>query len=247
MFYDDLCLIHGFLGLTPSSAGSHLGIPSPFMNMAAQNLLDSNIFSLRLNEPRELTFGGVDSSLYAGAITRIPLSNHTSRYTLTGRWQAEAEYFTIGADPGIRLSLAGRVASFGTSTAFMLMPDELVVPILEALEFELLPFLPPSVSCDKRAILPDLTFNLAGKNFTLTPYDWTLEWVMEGGRRRCVSALVPMGLPPGETNEIFLGSAFVRAFYSVWDLDTRTIGCEFLPAAVDSSHISGGDKMNADY
>lgn len=138
----------------------------------------------------------------------VPLSLRTSPYFLTGRWQAEAHCLIVGSIPGIRISLAGLTASFGTSTAFMLLPDQLVVPILRALKFENHDVLPPSVSCERRATLTDLTFNLAGNNFTLTPWDWTLEWVFENGRRRCVSALLP-AFPPCETDEIFLGSAFL--------------------------------------
>jgi saccharopepsin len=231
--FDNLCLIHGFLGLTPSSAGSSLHSPSPLMSMAFQSLLDANVFTLRLQEPRSLTFGSIDSTLHTGPISYIPLTNRTSPFSLTGRWQASTEYLTLGSDPGIRFDLSGRTASFGTSTAFMLLPDEYVKTIWDTLGFEDLLFLPPSVPCEKRDILPPLTFNLSGKNFTLSPHDWTMEWVVRGGMRRCVSAMMPMGRPPWESGEIFLGSAFMRAFYSVFDLDRQEIGCEYHPPATD--------------
>ncbi len=245
--WDNIAAIHGIMGLTPSSAGSGLDIPSPFMTMVSQGILDENVFSLRLREPRELMFGGVNHNLFAGNITRIPLTHQTSRYGLTGRWQAQANYIAIGSTPGIRLGLDGLTASFSTSSAYILLPDMLVWHLLRDLEFEDIPFMPYSVSCDKRALLPDITFNLAGHNFTLTPHDWTFEWPIEGQRTRCVSALMSIGLPPHETKEIMLGSAFLRAFYSVFDLDKETVGCESNRSWCSSTPLIFKDTIEADY
>ncbi|KAL8725889.1 MAG: hypothetical protein Q9181_006249 [Wetmoreana brouardii] len=177
--WDDMSIIHGILGLTPSSAGS----------------------ALRIHPP---------SCLWTG------------RYALTGRWQAEAHYMTLGSDPGIRISLAGYTASFSTKSTYMLLPDVLVMDIWHALQFEEMMFLPASIECDRRKLLPDLTFNLAGRNFTLGPNDYTFEWPLTRTDTRCVSAIMPFGVD--QKDEIILGSAFLRAFYSVFDLDTHTIG-----------------------
>ena len=103
--WDDIASVHGVMGLTPRSTGSGLKLLSPFTTIASQGLLDENIISLRLREPRELTFGGVNHELFMGNITRIPITNHTSPYSLTGRWQAEATYVAIGSIPGIKIDL----------------------------------------------------------------------------------------------------------------------------------------------
>ena len=214
------------MGLTPRSTGSDLKLPSPFMTMASQGLLDENVISLRLRAPRELTFGGVNHELFTGNISRIPITNHTSPYGLTGRWQAEATYVAIGSIPGIRVNLKGLTASFSTSTAYILLPDSIAYDILHGLDFDTdINFLPPSITCEQRAMLPEITFNLVGCNFSLTPYDYTFEWPIEGYGIRCVSAIMPIGLPPQDTTEIMLGSAFLRTFYSVFDLDGATVGC----------------------
>lgn len=222
--WDDLTIIHGIAGLTPSSAGSILDNPSPFLSMVKEQILDRNLFSLRLREPRELLLGAVEPELFAGDLVQIPLTNNTGRYALTGTWQAEAQYLTLGDEPGIRMSLAGYTASFSTRSAFLFLPDRLVVDIWEVLQFEEIMFLPPSVACKQRAIMPDLTFNLARKSFTLTPYDYTFEWPIEQAETRCVSAIFPFGVE--QYDVIVLGSAFLRAFYSVFDLDTNTLGCK---------------------
>lgn len=112
----------------------------------------------------------------------------------------------------------------------MLLPDPIVSDIWRDLEFEELMYMPPSVSCDKLALMPDIIFNLAGKNFTLTPYDYTFEWPMKPSRTRCATAIMPFGIE--QYNEIVLGSAFLRTFYSVFDLDTNTIGCTFTTSGI---------------
>ena len=235
--WDDMSIIHGIAGLTPSSAGSVLLNPSPFVSMVKGNVLDRNLFSMRLREPRELLFGAINPELLTGDLVQIPLTNKTGRYALTGRWQAEAEYLTLGSKPGIRKSLAGYTASFSTGSAFMLLPDHLVMDILHDLEFEEVMYLPPSVPCEQRGVMPDLTFNLAGKNFTLTPYDYTFEWPIKQSRTRCVGAIMPFGVE--QYDEIVLGSAFLRAFYSVFDLDTSTLGCKSAPLATFSTCEQG--------
>lgn len=235
--WDDMTIIHGIAGLTPSSAGSVLNNPSPFMSMVREEILDRSLFSLRLREPRELTVGAINDDLFTGDLVQIPLTNNTGRYALTGRWQAEADYLTLGSKPGIRMSLAGYTASFSTGSAYILLPDHLVMDIWEDLEFEEMMFLPPSVACEQRIIMPVLTFNLAGKNFTLTPYDYTFEWPIKQSRTRCVSAIIPFGVE--QYDEIVLGSAFLRAFYSVFDLDTNTLGCKSTPRAFCSIQLPG--------
>lgn len=228
--WDDMSTIHGIVGLTPSSAGSVLNNPSPFMTMVSENVLDKNLFSMRLREPRELLFGAHDSELFTGDIVRLPLSNKTSQYGLTGRWQTEAKYLTLGSDPGLRIPLAGYAASFSTGSAFIFLPDRIVSDIWRDLEFEELMYMPPSVSCDKLALMPDIIFNLAGRNFTLTPYDYTFEWPMKPSQIRCATAIMPFGIE--QYNEIVLGSAFLRTFYSVFDLDTNTIGCKYTTSGI---------------
>ena len=214
------------MGLTPRSTRSSLELPSPLMTMVSQGLLDENIISIRMREPRELTFGGINHELFMGNITHIPITNHTSPYGLTGRWRAEATYVAIGSIPGIRIDLKGLTAVFSTSTAYILFPDPIAYNILHDLDFDSdIDFLPPSVTCEQRALLPEVAFNLAGCNISLTPYYYTFEWPIEGYGTCCVSAITPIRLPSKDTTEIMLGSAFLRAIYSVFDLDGPTVGC----------------------
>ena len=155
-------------------------------------------------------------------LSRITLLRTASR----GGGKRKATYVAIGSIPGIRIDLKGLMASFSSSTAYVLLPDSITYDILHGLDFDTdINSLPLYVTCEQRAMLPEITFNPAGSNFSLTSYDYTFEWPIEGYGTRCVNVIMPIGLSPQDTTEIMLGSAFVRAFYSIFDLDRPMLGC----------------------
>ena len=76
-----------------------------------------------------------------------------------------------------------------------------------------------TVECDKRDSLPDLTFTLTGYNFTIGPYDYILE--VQGS---CISSFMGMDFPEPVGPLAILGDAFLRKWYSVYDLGTNSVG-----------------------
>jgi hypothetical protein len=82
---------------------------------------------------------------------------------------------------------------------------------------------------DRKFLAPPWTFayadtlSLGDREFHLSAYDYTFLWDMEEGRPpRCVSAFFPLGRHEGKA--IILGTAFLQRYYTVFDLDSRTIG-----------------------
>ena len=63
----------------------------------------------------------------------------------------------------------------------------------------------------------NITFN--GKNFTITAYDYTLE--VSGS---CISAFTPMDFPEPVGPLAIIGDAFLRKFYSIYDLGNNAVG-----------------------
>jgi saccharopepsin len=76
-----------------------------------------------------------------------------------------------------------------------------------------------TIDCAKRDSLPDLTFTLTGHNFTIGPYDYTLE--VQGS---CISAFMGMDFPEPVGPLAILGDAFLRKWYSVYDLGNGAVG-----------------------
>lgn len=227
--WDDRSIIQSIISLTPSSAESVQKLPSPFMNMVSQGILDSNSFALRLSEPREIMFGGINHDLYTGNFTRIHPAVQTKEHNIfKGGWQVEAKSISLGYDRRLNMSLEGYTATFSTGWTALGLPWEVAANFVTALDFENLLFMPPSVACERRAEMPDISINLAGHEFALSAFDYTYEWPMEEGEVRCVAAFSAFEFGPQE-KMVVLGSSFLRAFYAVFDLDDQSIGCEFLP------------------
>ena len=76
-----------------------------------------------------------------------------------------------------------------------------------------------TVDCAKRPSLPDLTFNLNGKDFTITAMDYILD---AGGT--CISAFTPMDMPANVGPLVILGDSFLRRWYSVYDFGKDAVG-----------------------
>jgi saccharopepsin len=64
-----------------------------------------------------------------------------------------------------------------------------------------------------------LTFTLNGANFTIGPYDYILE---AGGA--CISSFQGMDIPEPAGPLAILGDSFLRRWYSIYDLESDTIG-----------------------
>jgi len=63
-----------------------------------------------------------------------------------------------------------------------------------------------------------MTFTLTGQNFTISPYDYILE--VQGS---CISALMGMDFPEPVGPLAILGDAFLRKWYSVYDLGDDSV------------------------
>ena len=123
------------------------------------------------------------------------------------------------------MSLEGYTATFSTGWTALGLPWEVAANFVTALDFENLLFMPPSVACERRAEMPDISINLAGHDFVLSAYDYTYEWPMERGEVRCVAAFAGFEFEHQE-KMIVLGSSFLRAFYTVFDLEYQSVGCK---------------------
>lgn len=199
----------GILGMGYDTISVNKIVP-PFYNLIDQKLIDEPVFAFYLSkdgEGSEVVFGGSDKDHYTGKITNIPIRRKAY-------WEVDLDAITVDGESA-SYDDSGIILDTGTS--------------LIALETDLAEMLNKqiggkkgysgtyTIECDTRDSLPDITFTLAGHNFTIDAYDYTIE---SGGS--CISAFMGMNLPANLAG--ILGDAFLRPWYSIYDLGKNQVG-----------------------
>jgi len=211
---------------------------SPLAQLITRDLLDENVFSMLLSRgegdnPGQLVFGGlVDEVFYEGDFITIPTTKlptphppETPETLIKGdKWKVEAQSLSLGNGSVIDLQFQNpTVAVLESAYPWIMIPWPVAYEINKILEAEFWgPF--AWVECEKRSEMPDITIVLAGQKFVLTAYDYTFEQIYsdEPGTLYCMSAF-GLGYEE-EEGLIFLGTSFLKAWVSVWNLDEMTIG-----------------------
>jgi len=189
-------------------------IPPPFYNMLDQKLIDEPVFAFYLSdtnngEESEATFGGIDEDHYTGKLTKLPLRRKAY-------WEVDLDAITFG-DATAEIDNTGAILDTGTS--LIALPSTLAELLNKEIGAKKSYNGQYTVDCSKRDSLPDLTFTLTGQNFTIGPYDYILE--VQGS---CISSFMGMDFPEPAGPLAILGDAFLRKWYSVYDLGNDAVG-----------------------
>ncbi|KAF2456819.1 putative vacuolar protease A [Lineolata rhizophorae] len=203
----------GIMGLGYDTISVNKIVP-PFYNMIDQDLIDEPVFAFYLSntddgDESEAVFGGVDKNHYTGDMTKIPLRRKAY-------WEVDLDAITFG-DATAQLDDTGAILDTGTS--LLALPSTLAELLNKEIGAKKSYNGQYTVECEKRDSLPDLTFTLTGHNFTIGPYDYVLE--VQGS---CISAFMGMDFPEPAGPLAILGDAFLRKWYSVYDLGNDAVG-----------------------
>jgi saccharopepsin len=201
----------GILGLGYDSLSVN-GIVPPFYQMVNQELLDEPVFAFYLADSEgesEAVFGGVDKNHYEGKIEYIPLRRKAY-------WEVDLESIAYG-DEVAELEDTGVILDTGTS--LNVLPSSLAELLNKEMGAKKGYNGQYTVDCSKKSSLPDITFNLAGSNYSLPASDYILE--VSGS---CISTFQGMDIPAPAGPLAILGDAFLRRYYSVYDLGRNAVG-----------------------
>ncbi|XP_058980600.1 lysosomal aspartic protease-like [Musca domestica] len=199
----------GIFGMAYQSLAEDNVVP-PFYNMYSQGLVDANMFSFLLNrdgtstDGGQLILGGVDSSLYTGDITYVPVSTQ-------GYWQFEV---TSGAIKG--QSICDNCQAIAdTGTSLIVAPSD----AYNTLNTEIGATYNEDdgnyyVDCSAIDSLPDVTFVIGGTTFTLPASAYIV--TVDGN---CMSSFTNMG-----TDFWILGDVFIGKYYTVFDFANNRVG-----------------------
>lgn len=204
----------GILGLGYDTISVNRIVP-PFYSLIDQDLIDEPVFAFYLGDTAgkdegasEAVFGGIDESHYTGKLTEIPLRRKAY-------WEVDFNSISFG-DETAELSETGVILDTGTS--LIALPSTLADLLNKEMGAKKGYNGQYSIDCSARDSLPDVTFNLAGYNFSITPYDYILE--VQGS---CISTFMGMDIPAPAGPLAILGDAFLRKWYSVYDLGRNSV------------------------
>lgn len=189
------------------------GSVPPFYNMIKQKLIDEPIFSFWLGrsgegQGGELTFGAVDKDRFEGDLVYAPVIRK-------GYWEVELTDFALG---GKKLGQKAR-AAIDTGTSLIAVPSEISDAINESIGAKRGFRGIYTVDCDAIDTLPDVTFTFGGHDFPLSAKDYILQ-----SHGACMSAFMGIDIPAPAGPIWIIGDAFLRAYYTVYDLGKNRVG-----------------------
>jgi len=202
----------GILGLAYPSIAADNVVPV-FDNMITQKLVASPLFGVYLdsssgNTGSQIEFGALNTGLYSGAITYIPVTQKTY-------WSVGITEFLVNNKAVACTSGCKGIVDTGTSV--LVGPTAQINLILNALNVK--------SDCSNYNSLPQLTVTLSGKNFNIPPSVYVLK---SGGQ---CAPLIQGEL--GSTLWI-LGDTFIRGYYTVFNRGTDQVGFATLNTAVST-------------
>jgi len=157
----------------------------------------------------ELVFGGYDKSHFSGNIHWVPV--HRKLY-----WEVKLEKVTFG-DEEVDMENTG--AAIDTGTSLLAVPTTVADLINKEIGAKKNFAGQYVIDCDKVKDLPDFTLQFGGKPFKLTGNEYILK-----AQSQCISAFMGLDIPEPLGPVWIIGDAFLRKFYTIYDLGNHRIG-----------------------
>ncbi|KAF9902582.1 hypothetical protein BX616_001885 [Lobosporangium transversale] len=221
--------VDGIMGLGFDTNTEIGDVKTPVTNMLEQNQIDQAIVSVWLNKASDqdaslsdggqFIFGGVDHSLFTGAITYVPV-------TSSKEWQISIDRLFIGRKE-LTLSNSASSAIVDTGSSYILFPDYLATAFHRAIPNSQydhkLGWLIPCALANSRTV-GDLTFVIGAQKYSVPLSDIVI--VKSEYNGYCLSAIDSWQELPGHGSQsgILLGDLFIKNQYVVYDYEKRQIG-----------------------
>ncbi|KAJ6654435.1 hypothetical protein lerEdw1_007028 [Lerista edwardsae] len=229
----------GIMGLGYPSISVN-NVTPPFDNMMKEKLLKKNVFSFHLCNTKsdveanggEVLFGGINHDAYEGKLHYIPVSRQAY-------WQIKVDKVSVDKpanktgkcwpwnlfdkDEPSDICKGGCQGILDTGTSLITGPRDDIRALHKAIGADHAFGGQYLLDCDKLSTLPDVTFHLGGKPYTLTPEEYTLQ-VTQSGVTACISGFMSLDIPKPNGPLWILGDVFLRRYYTVFDRDSNQVG-----------------------
>ncbi|KAM8896962.1 renin isoform 1-T1 [Lycaon pictus] len=202
------------------------GVTPVFDHILSQGVLKEEVFSVYYSRSSDLPFrnshllggevvlGGSDPQYYQGNFHYVSISK-------TGSWQIKMKGVsvrsaTLVCEEGCMVVVdTGASYISGPTSSLRLLMDTLGAQELSTNEYV--------VNCNQVPTLPDISFHLGGRAYTLTSVDYVLQDPY-GNEDLCTLALHGLDVPPPTGPVWVLGASFIRKFYTEFDRHNNRIG-----------------------
>lgn len=205
----------GIIGLAWPSLSVD-GIPTFFEQLISKGLVNEHSFSFYLTEKSgdegsTLILGGVDNKYYTGDITYHKLVSE--------------DYWIIALDDlnvnGTSFVPSGEKLKgvFDTGNAMLLGPRAIMEPLLLYLKVET----SQTIDCLSIDTYPSIDFVIDGASYSLPPEAWIIQ-ITEFKQTTCAPGLSVAIIPKKAGTAIVMGAAFIKHFYTHFDVENSQIG-----------------------
>lgn len=211
------------------------GIETPFDRMIAEKQLAEPLFTFWLARSSgdgegedagaanggELTFGGINEKRFTGPIQYVPV-------TRKGYWEVNLSKLSLNLPSSSSKSgnkkqpmvlLENARAAIDTGTSLIAVPSKVAEEINRKIGAQKSFRGLWTVDCDAIAKLPSMTFRFGDLDFDLPASDYIMQTP-----GMCFSAFMGIDVPPPAGPLVIVGDAFLRAYYTVYDMGKHRVG-----------------------
>jgi len=212
----------GIFGLGYPELAVHKNEP-PFNMAWDQGLVQENLFSFYLNRDPEgevggiIDFGGMDEDYYEPSTLQwLPITRELY-------WEINMSGVSVNDTSKTSVCQGGCAAIVDSGTSVITGPEDEINDINRAIGA--IPFIAGEwlVRCKNIPTMPDVTFNLGGRDYTLTAEQYVLQ-VTQDGVTQCISGFMGLDIPPPSGPLWILGDAFMGQYYTTFDFGNNRVG-----------------------
>ncbi|XP_014925417.1 renin [Acinonyx jubatus] len=213
-----LAKFDGILGMGfPAQAVG--GVTPVFDHILSQGVLKEDVFSVYYSRNShllggEVVLGGSDPQYYQGNFHYVSVSK-------TGSWQIKMKGVSVRSATVV--CEEGCMVVVDTGASYISGPTSSLRLLMETLGAKELSTNEYVVNCKQVPTLPDISFHLGGRAYTLTSTDYVLKDPY-GNDGLCTLALHGLDVPPPTGPVWVLGASFIRKFYTEFDRHNNRIG-----------------------
>uniref|UniRef100_A0A8C2XV17 renin n=1 Tax=Capra hircus TaxID=9925 RepID=A0A8C2XV17_CAPHI len=194
------------------------GVTPVFDHILAQRVLVQHCSRAREENSHllggEIVLGGSDPQYYQENFHYVSISK-------PGSWQIRMKGVSVRSTT--LLCEEGCMVVVDTGASYISGPTSSLRLLMEALGAKELSIDEYVVNCNQMPTLPDISFHLGGKAYTLTSADYVLQDPYNNDDL-CTLALHGMDIPPPTGPVWVLGATFIRKFYTEFDRRNNRIG-----------------------